>query len=229
MVLRVLAMEEKADFAYWATRTTWKAHEAVSLFLGLDPNFIWHNGNVSYRAGQYKVEVLRLLAAAIDATNHKQLGYPYTPARWLAWAKKCNLPVPPALEAEIDQWSGVSGSPGSAARGRITEPETRIAELAGKTDGRLSSVEGSPPALPMSNANVAKRCEDWLKSEMEKSPQFRPKQKSEFKENAQKSFEGLREREFKQAWKNAIKSTAATAWSAPGAPRKSIQKSCQKS
>jgi len=192
----------KVDPTYWATMEEWKEKEAAALFK--------YSG---------------LLKRMIDATNHHRIPYPWTPARWLAWAKERDIPASEELAEEIDKWSGVSGSAGSAERGGITEPETRAAELAAKADGRLSGVEGSPPALPTSNANVANRCEDWLKSEMEKSPQFRPKRKSDFREDAQGSFEGLTEREFNQAWKNAMESTGATAWSAPGRPRKSIQKS----
>ena len=84
------------------------------------------------------------------------------------------------------------------------------------------------PVLPTSNANVAKRCEEWLRSEMKKSPQARPKRKREFQKDANELFKGLTQGEFNQAWVNAKESTGAL-WGAPGRPRKSIQKSCQKS
>jgi hypothetical protein len=84
----------QADFTYWAKMRVWKETEAVSLFLGLNPNFIWHGGFFSHEAEQYEAKIHGLLTLAVRATNDRDFGWPYTPARWLAWAHKNDLPMP---------------------------------------------------------------------------------------------------------------------------------------
>ena len=121
-----------ANFTYWAKMRAWKETEVASLFRGLNPDFIWHHGNLSDWAEQYEAEIHGVLRLAISATNDRGFGWPYTPARWLAWAKERDIPVPPALEAEIVRWCDVSGSAGSAGHGRITGPG-----MAAKADSRL--------------------------------------------------------------------------------------------
>ena len=118
-----------ADFAYWAKMAKLTEEEAASLFLGLNPEFTASDRQSSYgQAKPYASQYLSLRKLANRAADQKQVGYPYTP--WLAWAKEeCDIPVPPALEAEIVKWDGASGSAVSADRARITKLQAQIAEL----------------------------------------------------------------------------------------------------
>lgn len=100
----------EADFAYWAKMTTWNEQEAVSLILGLNPDITSDDTELYYgSASQHATKYVSLLQLARRAIEDRRIAYPNTPARWLAWAKKRDLPMPPALEAEIVRWNGVTG------------------------------------------------------------------------------------------------------------------------
>lgn len=187
-----------ADFAYWAKMKKWKETVAVTLFLGLNPEYIWFNGHVAYAAKQYEAEILGLLSLAIDATHDRHFPYPHTPAVWLDWAKKYDLPMPPELEREISKRWDASGSAGPIDRG---------------------------PAHQTAETSPAKQCEEWLKDEMEKSPEIKPASMTKPKcwAKAVVMFKGLKRGQFNTAWSNAISAMGATAWAAPGCPQKSIQ------
>jgi hypothetical protein len=115
----------------------WTEEEAVSLFLGLNPEYTANDDRISYGQTElYAEKYFSLRKLACRATDQKQVGHPYTPARWLAWAKECDIPVPPALEAEIVKWDGASGSAVSADRARIAKLQAKIAELTAAADER---------------------------------------------------------------------------------------------
>jgi hypothetical protein len=83
----------RADFAYWAKMAKWTEEEAVSLFLGLNPEYTANDDRISYGQTElYAEKYFSLRKLACRATDQKQVGHPYTPARWLA--KECDFPVP---------------------------------------------------------------------------------------------------------------------------------------
>jgi hypothetical protein len=133
-----------ANFAYWAKLPEWTGEEAASLILGLNPN-IMADLELNYgTAAQYAAAYNSLENLASRAIKRQHIPYPHTPVRWLTWAKKCNLPIPPALEEEILRWDGVSGSAVSADRARIVELEAQIAELTAKADIGSSGTTVAP-------------------------------------------------------------------------------------
>jgi hypothetical protein len=125
----------EADFAYWAKMPEWTEREAAALLCGLNPYYV-AKLNPDYVADGPPAAYFGLMELAQRAIIAGLIGRPYTPARWLAWAKKYDHPIPQDLEAEI---------------GRL---HARVADLATKTDDRLSGVEGSPPAPPPSDDDV---------------------------------------------------------------------------
>ena len=72
---------------------------------------------------------------------------------------------------------------------------------------------------PVSTALAEKKCGKWLRELMLASPKKRTASKRELLAQAMENF-GIAERAFVRAWANAISDTCATAWSAPGAPKK---------
>jgi len=64
------------------------------------------------------------------------------------------------------------------------------------------------------------RCQDYLVTEMNRSPNRAPKPRSEFLTDCQARFPGVSERGFGRAWANAIKLTGAVGWSKAGRRRK---------
>ena len=66
-------------------------------------------------------------------------------------------------------------------------------------------------------AGAGRKCQRWLVDEMNKSPKYRPKPKSEYRIEALAQFGGLSGRHFDTAWKQAIFETGAN-WSEPGRP-----------
>ena len=68
-----------------------------------------------------------------------------------------------------------------------------------------------------SKAGAGRKCQKWLVDEMNKSPEYRPKPKSEYRIEALAQFNGLSGRHFDTAWKQAIFETRAN-WSEPGRP-----------
>jgi hypothetical protein len=134
----------QADFAYWAKMADWTEEEAASLFLGLNPDFMADLELTYGAATEYAAEYFSLQNLASRATERRHIPYPYSPARWLTWAKECNLPIPPALEEEILRWDGASGSAVSADRARIVELEAQLAELTAKADSGSSGTTVAP-------------------------------------------------------------------------------------
>lgn len=81
------------------------------------------------------------------ASYSNQIGWRRTPARWLAWAKKIDLPVPPELEAEILKWDGVNGETVSAEGARIIQLQADVARLAARTSEQSSILKEGAKAL----------------------------------------------------------------------------------
>jgi hypothetical protein len=92
------------NFSYWARMRAWKVTEAAAL-CGLDPHFA---SKKWYLSRDQIAEYNGVLELAIRATNDRHFGWPYTPARWLAWAKVRDIRVPGELAKEIDKWNGSS-------------------------------------------------------------------------------------------------------------------------
>jgi hypothetical protein len=70
------------------------------------------------------------------------------------------------------------------------------------------------------SARAEKQCRDHLFEFMQASPKHRPHTKANYLQESQGKFEGLSERGFARAWKDAIKSSGAN-WDTAGAPKKS--------
>jgi len=72
-----------------------------------------------------------------------------------------------------------------------------------------------------SNIDAERECATWLSGEMARSPDFRPKPKRFWSEEAQRRWpvkiSGMR---FKMIWSECIRATGANVWSHAGAPRR---------
>jgi hypothetical protein len=66
------------------------------------------------------------------------------------------------------------------------------------------------------------RCQQYLITEMKRSPDRAPKSKSDLLADCQARFPGLSGRGFERAWANAIRQTGAVGWIKPGPRRKQI-------
>jgi hypothetical protein len=92
----------EAEFDYWAKMPTWTESEAAALLCGLNPWFAeneWRTLPPSQEA-----EYEGLLELARTALHCGGVGWPPRPARWLAWAKKYEIHVPPELEAAVAKY-----------------------------------------------------------------------------------------------------------------------------
>lgn len=91
-------------------------------------------------------------------------------------------------------------------------------------DGRWLYVEALPWRVwfesnaPRRTVAAETRCRGWLEREMRKSPDNRPRPRTEWQLDAISKF-GVMGRPFDRAWAEAIKRTGAN-WSAPGRPTK---------
>jgi hypothetical protein len=76
---------------------------------------------------------------------------------------------------------------------------------------------------PVVRPNVAaeKQSQQYLVTEMQLSPNRRPKPKADFLADCKARFPGLGERGFERAWADAIRRTGAVGWRSAGRPRKS--------
>jgi hypothetical protein len=138
----------RASFGYWARMGKWTEEEAVSLLLGLNPAYTKSEAQLSYRhARPHAAKYLSLRKLAHRATDQKHIAYPYTPARWLKWAKECGLPMPPVLEDNIVKWDGASGSSVSADRARIVQLEAQLAEVTARANAPTPKSKGEPPTI----------------------------------------------------------------------------------
>lgn len=95
----------------------------------------------------------------------------------------------------------------------------------GRQPKRWHRVKVSWPELltcfkPVTGREIESECHRWLEQEMRKSPDRRPFPRRIYLERAQEEFRGIRPASFANAWKFAIKTTGATAWSDPGRPKK---------
>jgi hypothetical protein len=98
------AMSLKRDFANWAIMRSWTEFEAAALLCGLDPDSV--RDNTWWLPCDKDAEFHRMTRLTWRATDERNFGWPRTPARWLAWAKKLGLPIPPELEAGVKRfWS----------------------------------------------------------------------------------------------------------------------------
>jgi hypothetical protein len=100
----------EADFPFWATMPVWSAVEFASLLLGLNP-YLMRDHRQPDDASEDEYYSLRDLAWCLIDSHDIKL--PYTPAKWLACAKKYGIHVPPALEAEVIKRSGVRDGNGT--------------------------------------------------------------------------------------------------------------------
>jgi hypothetical protein len=64
-------------------------------------------------------------------------------------------------------------------------------------------------------------CQRWFETMMRESPHLRPRPQAQLVKEARQQIEGLSERAAIRAWSKAIVATGASAWAAPGAPKKS--------
>jgi hypothetical protein len=64
------------------------------------------------------------------------------------------------------------------------------------------------------------RCQQYLITEMKRSPDRAPKSKSDLLADCQARFPGLSGRGFERAWANAIRQSGAVGWIKPGPRRK---------
>jgi hypothetical protein len=64
------------------------------------------------------------------------------------------------------------------------------------------------------------RCQQYLITEMKRSPDRAPKSKSDLLADCQARFPGLSGRGFERAWANAIRQTDAVGWIKPGPRRR---------
>ncbi|MGJ0427221.1 hypothetical protein [Methylocystis sp.] len=137
----------EASFVYWAKMPSWSEEEAAALLLGFNPDFISREASRTYgRAPRHITEYFSLCELTRRASGHRQIPYPQTPARWLAWAKKRDLVLLPKLEAEIVKWDGANGATVEADGKRVAELEARIAELTARGEARSSaSTDNVPP------------------------------------------------------------------------------------
>ena len=70
-------------------------------------------------------------------------------------------------------------------------------------------------------AGATARCQEYLLTEMKRSPDRSPKSKSDLLADCQARFPGLSERGFERARANAIRQTGAVGWGKAGRRRKS--------
>ena len=72
-----------------------------------------------------------------------------------------------------------------------------------------------------SNIDAERECEDWLATQMKKSPKVRPKRKQDWlKEARQRWPNKISEMRFRMIWSECIRTTGAHAWSYSGAPKR---------
>jgi hypothetical protein len=121
-------------------------------------------------------------------------------------------------------------SPPTSGRSTITSRRpTIIAQRMGSPHRRLlditlpaAKVRKLWPAAKRTAA-AQTRCQEYLVTEMSRSPARAPKPKRELLAECLAHFQGLSERGFERAWANAIKRTGAVGWSKAGRRRKSSQ------
>jgi hypothetical protein len=121
-------------------------------------------------------------------------------------------------------------SPPTSGRSTITSRRpTIIAQRMGSPHTRLlditlpaAKVRKLRPAAKRTAA-AQTRCQEYLVTEMNRSPDRAPKLKRELLADCLAHFQGLSERGFERAWANAIKVTGAVGWSKAGRRRKSSQ------
>jgi hypothetical protein len=101
---------------------------------------------------------------------------------------------------------------------RMGSPHTRLLDIALPA----AKVRKLWPAAKRTAA-VQTRCQEYLVTEMNRSPGRAPKPKRELLADCLAHFQGLSERGFERAWANAIKLTGAVGWSKAGRRRKSSQ------
>ena len=106
------------------------------------------------------------------------------------------------------------GTPNVIAR-RIAPPQTRLLS----PTVPAAKVRRLWPAAKQTAA-AAMRCQEYLRTEMTRSPTRAPKPRSKFLTDCQARFPGVSERGFGRAWATAIKLTGAVGWSKAGRRRK---------
>ncbi len=142
---RTDAINLKPNYALWAARPYWKGDEAAALLLGLNPNFIWRNGYFSHEARHYETKVHELSKLTARVASDNSFGRP-TPARWLAWAKRCGITIPAELEAAVAEWADASGSGNSEVSVKRQQPTPQQADVI-RIVNELSE-NGSLPTRP---------------------------------------------------------------------------------
>lgn len=99
-----------ADFVYWAKFANWKIDEAIALILGRSPaTATWSNLKYHGSTLPLSAQFARIQALAARAIEWRQLHDPVAPGIFLAWAKRYELPVPAALEEQVQKFGHFIG------------------------------------------------------------------------------------------------------------------------
>jgi hypothetical protein len=110
-----------------------------------------------------------------------------------------------------------------AAAGQVFHVKPLAHDVAPSTTTELGLRKASVAGTPAATGEAASRaCVDWLVQIIQASPNRRTETKSSLWKKTQEKWPGaVSERSFIAARAQALRTSGARAWSAPGAPRKS--------
>ena len=93
-----------ADFAHWSKAAHWTLDEAIALCFGKAPDVVnWKNVSPYTKISPFAATYESVRDLALRATVWKQLYDPVLPGIFLAWARRCEIEVPPELVAQVEK------------------------------------------------------------------------------------------------------------------------------
>ncbi len=100
----------EADYTFWLRHAQWNPVQAAILLAGYEPEAS-PDSSLGYESLAEDVDGIHRLI--IDSINSKDIAVVNSPTDWIAWAKRQNLTLPPALVK--------TGASSSSAGGGVTD------------------------------------------------------------------------------------------------------------
>src|SRR5262245_8659897 len=104
----------QADFEHWGKAAYWKLDEAIALSFGKAPEQVtWERVEPHVKNSLFASEYQRRRDLVLRAAVSRILHEPTKPEKFLAWAKRFDLSIPPALD-ELQSQLQVAATPRTA-------------------------------------------------------------------------------------------------------------------
>jgi hypothetical protein len=208
-IKRAVAVQERVNDAHWsfAMALAWVTYRTEQAVINIKGDAGWAPTEAAIRDLLSALRSGKLIAHGMF--EGEQIPHPVETAVWSIF----EIIVEPMMFVD-HMFLPTSGTPVVIAQ-RMGPPQTQLLS----PTVPAAKIRKLWPAAKLTLAAEG-RCREYLVTEMQRSPERRPKPKSDFLADCRARFAGLSERGFERAWADAIRLTGAVGWRRAGRHRR---------